>query len=105
VGNVSRGGATSTSVNASPGEVLQYTVTAQNNGATSLSTLVINDATPAFTTFVAAACPATLPTGITACTIGTQPASGGQGGVQWTFAGTLASGAQLAVTYQVKVSE
>lgn len=105
VGNVSRGGATSTSVNASPGEVLQYTVTAQNNGATSLSTLVINDATPAFTTFVAAACPATLPTGITACTIGTQPASGGQGGVQWTFTGTLASGAQLAVTYQVKVSE
>jgi uncharacterized repeat protein (TIGR01451 family) len=105
VGNVTRGGAAATSVTASPGEVLQYTVTAQNNGGTSLSTLVINDATPAFTAFVAAACPAPLPAGITACTISNQPAAGGQGGVQWTFTGTLASGGQLAVTYQVKVSQ
>jgi hypothetical protein len=32
----------------------------------SLATLVICDATPAFTTFVSAACPATLPAAISA---------------------------------------
>ncbi|MDE2606298.1 MAG: DUF11 domain-containing protein [Burkholderiales bacterium] len=105
VSNLSRGGGTSTSVTASPGEVLQYTLTAQNNGGTTLSTLVINDATPAFTTFVSAACPGTLPAGITACSVSTQPGVGSAGSLQWTFTGSLASGAQLAVTYQVKLSQ
>jgi uncharacterized repeat protein (TIGR01451 family) len=105
VSNFSRGGATSTSVTASPGEVLQYTLLAQNNGGSALSTLVINDATPAFTTFVSAACPAPLPAGITGCAITTQPAAGGEGGLQWTFTGSLASGAQLSVTYQVQLTQ
>lgn len=105
VANVTKASGTSTSVNAAPGDVLQYTLTAQNNGATPLSTLVINDATPAFTTYTSAACPGTLPSGITACSVSTQPAVGGAGGLQWTFTGTLAAGAQVAVTYQVKVSQ
>jgi uncharacterized repeat protein (TIGR01451 family) len=105
VSNFSRGGATSTSVTASPGEVLQYTLLAQNNGGSALSTLVINDATPAFTTFVSAACPAPLPAGITGCAITTQPAAGGEGGLQWTFTGSLASGAQLSVSYQVQLTQ
>lgn len=105
VSNFSRGGATSTSVTASPGEVLQYTLTATNNGGSALSTLVINDATPAFTTFVSAACPGALPAGITGCTIASQPAAGTEGGLQWTFTGTLGPGAQLVVTYQVRLSQ
>ncbi len=104
VSNVTRGGGTSTSVIASPGETLQYTLTAQNNGPSGLTTLVINDATPAFTTFVSAACPGTLPAGITACSVTTKPAVGAAGGIQWTFTGSLAASAQLAVTYQVKLN-
>jgi uncharacterized repeat protein (TIGR01451 family) len=88
---------------ASPGDTLQYTLTATNNGAQPLSTLVINDATPAFTTFVSAACPATLPPGVTTCTVTAQPAVGAGGQVQWTFGGALGAGASLAVTYQVKI--
>ena len=105
VSNVTRSGAASTSTNATPGDVLQYTLTAQNNGGGPVSTLVINDATPAFTSFLAAACPGSLPAGVTACAITTQPAAGAPGSLQWTFSGTLAAGAQLAVTYQVKLSQ
>jgi uncharacterized repeat protein (TIGR01451 family) len=105
VSNVTRGGGTATSVTATPGEVLQYTLTAQNNGAGPLTTLVINDATPAFTTFVSAACPGTLPSGITTCAISTQPAAGTTGSVQWTFTGSLSAGLTLTVNYQVKLSQ
>ena len=105
VSNVTRGGAVGTSVTASPGETLQYSLTAQNNGNSALSSLVINDGTPAFTTFVSAACPGTLPAGITGCSVTTQPTVGAQGSIQWTFTGTLASGVQLAVSYQVKLSQ
>ncbi|MGP8033066.1 MAG: SdrD B-like domain-containing protein [Steroidobacteraceae bacterium] len=104
VSNVTQGGAAATAVNANPGDTLQYTVTATNNGTQPLTTIVINDATPAFTTFVSAACPATLPAGITACSVSTKPAVGASGALQWTFTGSLAAGAPLAVTYQVKVS-
>ena len=105
VNNVTQGGAAATAVSATPGDNLQYTLTAVNNGSQALSTLVISDATPAFTTYVSASCPASLPAGITACAVSTQPAVGGQGGLQWTFAGTLPSGAQLVVSYQVKVNQ
>jgi hypothetical protein len=93
------------SVNAAPGNTLEYSLNAVNNGTQPLSTLVVNDATPAFTTYLSAACPGTLPAGITACSVSTQPAAGGQGGLQWTFTGALASGAQLTVSYQVKVNQ
>lgn len=106
VGNVTQNGTPGTSVNAKPGETLQYTLTATNNGSQALSNLVINDATPAFTTFVSAACPAAaaLPAGVTSCTMGTQPAVGGTGSLQWTFGGSLAPTAQLGVTYRVQVN-
>jgi uncharacterized repeat protein (TIGR01451 family) len=93
------------SVNAAPGNTLEYSLTAVNNGTQALTTLVVSDATPAFTTYLSAACPGSLPAGITACNVTTQPAVGGQGGLQWTFTGSLASGAQLAVTYRVKVDQ
>lgn len=103
VSNLTQGGAAATAVSANPGDTLQYTLTATNNGAQSLATLVINDATPAFTTFVAAACPATLPPGIGACSVSAQPAVGAGGALQWTFTGSLAASGSLAVTYQVKI--
>jgi uncharacterized repeat protein (TIGR01451 family) len=105
VSNVTRGGGMATSVNAAPGEVLQYTLIAQNQGSAALTELAINDTTAAFTTFVAASCPAPLPAGITACTLGSLPAVGAAGPVQWTFTGTLAPGAQLTVTYQVRLDQ
>ncbi len=103
VSNLTQGGAAATAVSANPGDTLQYTLTATNNGAQSLATLVINDATPAFTTFVSAVCPATLPPGISACSVSTQPAVGAGGALQWTFTGSLAASGSLAVTYQVKI--
>ncbi len=105
VSNTTQGGPAGTTVNANPNDTLQYTLTAVNNGSAALSTLVINDATPAFTTYLSAACPPTLPAVITACSVSIQPAVGAQGGLQWTFTGSLASGAQLAVTYRVKVDQ
>jgi len=104
VSDVTLGGSAATSVNANPGDTLQYTLTATNNGSGALATLVISDATPSFTTYLSASCPGTLPTGITGCTVSTQPAAGGSGAVQFTFSGSLSSGAALAVTYQVKVA-
>jgi hypothetical protein len=84
---------------------LQYTLTAQNTGASAVTTLVINDSTPAFTIYLSAACPGTLPAGLTACSVSTHPASNGTGALQWTFTGSLAAGAQVAVTYQVQLSQ
>ncbi|MCC2675917.1 MAG: hypothetical protein K0R58_2864 [Ramlibacter sp.] len=105
VSNVTRGSAEATTVNATPGEVLQYSLTAQNNGGSAVSTLMINDATPAFTTYVSAACPTPLPAGISACAISTQPAAGGTGALRWTFTGSLAAGGALVVTYRVQLTQ
>lgn len=104
VSNLTQGGPVGLAVNAKPGETLQYLLTAVNNGSEPLSLLVINDATPAFTTFYSAACPATLGSGLTACSLTQQPAVGAAGSVQWTFTGSLAPSAQLSVSYQVKVN-
>ncbi len=105
VGNVTTGGAAALTVNAAPGDTLQYTLNAVNNGTQNLTTLVVNDATPAFTTHLSAACPGVLPAGIAACAVSTQPSVGGQGALQWTFTGSLAPNAQLTVSYQVRVNQ
>jgi uncharacterized repeat protein (TIGR01451 family) len=105
VQNLTLGGAYGTSNTALPGNTLQYQLTVANAGSAALAAVVVDDATPAFTTFVSAACPASLPTGFTACSVSTKPAVGAQGALQWIFTGTLASGAQTAVTYQVVVAQ
>jgi uncharacterized repeat protein (TIGR01451 family) len=105
VSNITQGGPVGITVSAKPGDTLQYTLTAVNNGGTALSTLLINDATPAFTTYLSAACPVILPAVITACTVSVQPAVGAPGNVQWTFNGSLAASGLLAVTYQVKLNQ
>ncbi|EJL84641.1 conserved repeat protein, partial [Polaromonas sp. CF318] len=105
VSNITQALPAATSVNANPGDTLQYTLTATNNGTQPLSTLFVSDSTAAFTGFVSATCPGSLPTGITGCTVTTQPAVNAQGALKWTFTGSLASGGQLVVTYRVKVDQ
>lgn len=104
VQNVTQAGSYTASNTALPGNTLQYQLTIVNQGSTSLSTVVINDSTPANTTFLSAACPGSLPSSLTGCTLSAQPSSGATGAVQWTFAGALAPGTQTTVTYQVVVT-
>jgi uncharacterized repeat protein (TIGR01451 family) len=111
VSNLTQGSAAATAVNAKPSDILQYTLTAVNNGtqalnATAISPLRVSDATPAFTTYVGASafCPVTLPAGLI-CTAVSAPGAGAPGALQWTFAGALAPSAQFSVTYQVKVDQ
>lgn len=104
VRNVTQSGANALTVNAKPGETLEYTLVATNVGSQPLSGLVINDATPSYTTYVSGACPGTLPAGLSACTLTTQPAAGATGALQWNFTGSLSSGATFSVTYRVQLN-
>lgn len=106
VSNQTQGSGAGTSNNASPGDTLRYQLTVSNPGSHPISQLVVTDATPAFTQFVSAACPApaSLPAGLTACSVSSKPAVGAQGEVSWTFVGSLAPGATTEVSYQVTVS-
>jgi uncharacterized repeat protein (TIGR01451 family) len=85
-----------------PGTNLTYTVTFMNDSSAPLSNLKINDSTPAFTTFVSAACPGTLPSSLTGCSV-TAPAAGATGDIQWTFAGTLGPAQTGTVVFVVKI--
>jgi len=105
VQNVTLAGAYTAANTALPGNTLQYQLSVSNQGSAPVSTVVVNDATPAFTTFISAACPGTLPSGLTGCTVTLQPAVGGSGALQWTFQGSLAAGAQTSVTYQVVIAQ
>ena len=86
------------------GDTITYTVAHQNNSSTPISTIVISDATPAFTTFVLAGCALPLPAAISACSTSTQPAVGGQGGLQWTLTGALNPASAGQVVFAVKVN-
>jgi uncharacterized repeat protein (TIGR01451 family) len=98
---------------AKSGEILEYQITYTNNGATNIATLVVNDATPTYTTFVSALANA-LPNSLAGCTKLT-PASatpvlcsnpdvaGGAGKIEWKFTGSLVPGASGVVSFQVKV--
>lgn len=96
-----------------PGAVLTYTVSYTNSSSEPLHDFVINDATPAFTTFISAAAGA-LPQSLTACTK-TTPAGGpvpcaaaqsigGTGGLAWKFTGVLLPGSAGAVSFDVRVN-
>jgi uncharacterized repeat protein (TIGR01451 family) len=105
VRNVTQSTSFATSNNALPNDVLEYQVVATNPASGSVSSVVVGDTTPTFTTFVSASCPGSLPTGITGCTVTTQPAVGATGTMQWTFAGTLPAAGAVTVTYQVRVTQ
>jgi uncharacterized repeat protein (TIGR01451 family) len=89
---------------ASPGDVIAYTVNYQNNSSTPIGTIVISDATPAFTTFVSAACGLPLPAAISACNIVTAPAPGGGTSIQWMLTGSLNPASTGQVVFVVKVN-
>jgi uncharacterized repeat protein (TIGR01451 family) len=87
---------------ARPGDVLTYTITYSNNGPAPISSIVIRDATPAFTVFQSASC-ATLGAGLTSCAVTSQPSPGAAGSIVWSLSGALAPGASGSVTYRVLV--
>jgi uncharacterized repeat protein (TIGR01451 family) len=86
-----------------PGQTLVYTISYRNDSSGPLNTLVINDNTPAFTTFLSAACGANPPI-ISGCAVTTIPAIGGTGAIVFTLTGTLMPGANSTVTFSVKVA-
>jgi uncharacterized repeat protein (TIGR01451 family) len=104
VRNVTLGGAAGTANTARPNDVLEYTVTYTNGGSGPLNTIVITDATPAFTTFQSATCTAPLPASLTGCTATTQPGVGGTGAIAWTLTGALAPGSTGTVVFVVRVN-
>jgi uncharacterized repeat protein (TIGR01451 family) len=85
-----------------PGANLTYTITFTNDSTDVLSNLKVNDSTPAYTTFVSAACSTPLPANLTACTF-TAPPVGQSGNIQWTFSGTLNPTQTGTVTFVVKI--
>ena len=66
---------------------------------------MINDVTPLFTTFLPAACAGTLTAFVTACAISAQFAVDSTWPLRWSFTGSLAPGAELTVTFRVKVDQ
>ena len=101
VRNIGTGGSASTSNAARPGDMLEYVISFTNNAAEPLSSIIINDATPAFTTFVSAACVNPLPANLTACAVTAQPAPGAAGAIAWTLSGALASTQNGTVVFRV----
>jgi len=104
VRNVTQATPAGTSNTARPGDTLEYTVTYSNSGAGALTAIVVTDATPAFTTFLAASCVTPLPAGITSCSVTTQPAVNASGSVAWTLGGSLPAGGSGTVLYTVRVA-
>ncbi|MET3514418.1 autotransporter-associated beta strand protein [Pseudacidovorax sp. 1753] len=117
VRNVTQGVTTfGTNNQAKSGEVLEYRITYTNTAPSPLSSLVINDSTPTYTSFVSAKTD-TTPASLTACTkvtpanVAPAPvvgcdvaqAAGGTGALSWTFTGALNGGGTGAVLFQVKV--
>ena len=103
VRNITTAGPFGTNNTGLPGNTLQYRITYQNNGMLPLNMLVVNDATPMFTTFAAAAC-GTLGGGLTACMVTTQPGVGATGQIIWNFTGALNPGASGTVTFDVIIA-
>ena len=102
VRNLTTGSGYGTVNNASPNDLLEYQLNATNLSSGVVASVIVNDATPAYTTFVSAVCPGSLPANVGTCTVTAQPAAGGSGNVQFTFSG-LGSGSSVTVTFQVRV--
>lgn len=87
---------------ATSGNVITYTITYTNQGASAVSAVKLRDETPAWTVLATASC-GTLPAGITACGVTAQPAVGAAGSVEWTLTGALPSGGSGSVVFSVTV--
>jgi uncharacterized repeat protein (TIGR01451 family) len=87
---------------ARPGDYIRYTITYRNPGADPLTSIVIRDATPAYTVFDTATC-VSLGNGLTGCVVTTAPAAGATGTLAWSLSGALAPGASGSVSFRVRV--
>ena len=90
-------------LNAAPGATIYYQITVTNTGTAPVTNVVVNDATPAYTTALAAPAPSYTNASGTAVTTGiTAPANGASG--SYTFpVGTLAAGLSSTINFAVKV--
>ena len=86
-----------------PGATISYTIVYTNNSSGTISSIRINDGTPAFTTFLSASCVLPLPAGVTACAVNSKPAIGLTGAIEWTLTGGLLPGASGQLAFAVKV--
>ena len=116
VRNVTQSGSFGINNQAKSGETLEYRITYTNNGDAPIRSLVVNDTTPGYTTFVSATA-GTTPSTLTGCTKRTPanaaPAAlaacadvqavGGTGAIEWKFVGSIAPGGTGTVLFQVKV--
>ncbi len=86
-----------------PGGTIYYQITVTNTGTAPVTSVVVNDATPAYTTALAAPAPSyTDKTGAAVTTGITAPAANAAG--SYTFpVGTLAPGASSTIVFAVKV--
>ncbi|MFM9426038.1 putative repeat protein (TIGR01451 family) [Variovorax sp. GrIS 2.14] len=117
VRNVTQSGVFGVNNQAKSGEMLEYQITYTNNGASAITNLTINDATPAYTTFLSALA-GTTPATLTACQKQTPanalpaaavvcPAAqsvGGTGAISFQFSGPLNPGATGTVLFRVTVN-
>lgn len=82
---------------AAPGGCIRYEITATNVGPVTVTGLVLNDATPAWTVYSA-----TVPAAVTSGSV-TAPANGAAGSVQATV-GSLAPGATVVLRFGVRIT-
>jgi uncharacterized repeat protein (TIGR01451 family) len=93
-------------ITAKPSQCIQYQITATNEGITPVSSVVINDVTPAFT--VLDGSPAlTCPGSVAASQVPLAAAAidGYTGAISCTWAGNLNPGAQDVMTFGVKINQ
>lgn len=86
---------------AAPGATLVYTLVFTNVGANPLTHLIINDATPPYTTFGATLAPS-VPAALGTMNV-TTPGAGSRGSLKWTFTGQLTPSASGSVQYTVVI--
>ena len=113
VRNVTTNGNFGTSNKAKSGEVLEYKITYTNNSASPMTSVVISDNTPGYTTFQSAtagstptalgSCTKKTPTNTAGSTCSSSDTAGGTGTVEWAFSGKLDPGETSYVLFQVKV--
>jgi len=95
---------TTANINALPGECIMYRIIATNEGVSPVTTITINDSTPAFTSLSVGPAPAVVTSGagVVATTgISTNAATGALGAT----VSTLSGGQTATFTFSVKIDQ